>query len=137
MSLARDVDRRRVLVGAVLGFLAAALSGAAGSPYAAGVLGPLIAGAVVGLLATSPLDEVSVESFFAGAISTGLLYLGVVGYVVLSTRGSALQGDFVFVAGAFGWLAAVFLLPLFGVLGYLGARVGRPVGRRLRSTRVG
>lgn len=128
----RTLDQRRIGTGAVLGFFIGVASVAFSSPYSAVVIGPFVAGLAVGMLADSRLDETPVEAFLAGGLATGLLYVGLIVYTAFLIRGSPIQADVVYVTGTFGWFIMVVLLPLFGGLGFLGALLGRPLGKRLR-----
>lgn len=137
MNRLDEIDVRRTALGGVAGLLVGAVWFALGSPEAAPVLGAIAAGVLVGLLATSRLDEIPIESFLAGLLTGGLLYVGLLVYVAVAMWGSPVQTDVLYVTGTFGWFIAAFLLPVLGVLAVLGGVAGRRIGRLVRRSRPG
>jgi hypothetical protein len=124
MGSLTHLDRRRVGLGSLVGFLAGA-GVALFRPPLAPFLGAAVAGLVVGLRLDSRLDEFGIEAFLAGCLTTALLYAGVVGYALAFFAGSLSALDAAYVAGTYGWFAAVLLIPVVGCLGFVGGALGR------------
>lgn len=124
------MNRQRIVIGSLGG---AILGAATAAIDIIGIgLASVVSGIVVGLLATSDLDETPAEGLIAGGLTAVLLYLGGLGYLVLTFDGSLPLANVLFVFGSYGYYAAVFALPVFAVFGFLGSVVGRRIGRRAR-----
>lgn len=124
------MNRRRVASGAVGGAIIGAVI--ATVDIIGFAVASVVAGIVVGLLATSDLDETSMEGLAAGGLTAFLLYLAGLCYVAFRAAESPYVGDLLYLLASYGYYVALFAFPLFAFLGLLGASVGRRVGRLVR-----